>query len=143
MKVGRSSFRLMHYTTFVGLLLLLPVVHLSGELPGVMASPQLSSKLFWVFNTIAAVCGFGINVAFFNLINSSSPLTAHIVGCAKAALQAWLSVMIFGNVVSPLNALGIVLTLAGSSLYSLERHLTSAKEGDAKLAKTAGKTGRK
>jgi GDP-fucose transporter C1 len=119
-EVGRSTFRLMHYTTLVGLLLLLPVVALSGELPGVLASPQLASRSFWALNTAAAVCGFMINVAFFSLINSSSPLTTHIAGCAKSALQAWLSVLIFGNAVTPLNALGIVLTLVGSFVYSLE-----------------------
>ncbi|EKX50954.1 hypothetical protein GUITHDRAFT_66600 [Guillardia theta CCMP2712] len=121
--VGNSTWRLMHYTTFLGILALAPMVYISGELKGALSSGAMESRMFWLMMTNAAVVGFLINLAYFALIKYGSPLTTHISGCAKTALQTVLSVIIFGNRVSFWNSVGIAITLLGSSAYSLERFL--------------------
>ena len=73
--------------------------------------------------TEAAVAGFMINLAYFGLIKFGSPLTTHIAGSTKTALQTLIGIALFSNKVTPLNAAGIALTLLGSTLYSMERTL--------------------
>jgi len=60
-------------------------------------------------------------------INYTSPLTGSISGTVKACLQTFLGVIIFQNYISPLNGIGILITIVGSAWYS---HIgyTEAKE---------------
>ena len=69
-----------------------------------------------------------------------SPLTTHIAACAKSALQTALSVVIFRNPVTAANAVGILLTLAGSAMYSLDRFL-SIERGKSQEQGQQGRTG--
>ncbi|KAJ1472409.1 hypothetical protein T484DRAFT_1914717 [Baffinella frigidus] len=134
--VGGSTWRLMHYTTIIATLIVSPLVVLSGEYAQAVVSPNFATPLFWklmsgaaVFGLLtnittlmsgAAVFGFLINLAYFALIKHGSPLTTHIAACAKSALQTALSVAIFRNTVTASNALGILLTLAGSAMYEAD-----------------------
>lgn len=122
--VQNNTWKLMHYTTLQGILLLGPAVFVSGEWEGAMHATDILSPTFWVFMFQAAVAGFMINLAYFALIKFGSPLTTHISGCSKTALQTLLGILIFNNKVSPLNMAGIALTLVGSTLYSMEKYLS-------------------
>ena len=63
--------------------------------------------------------------------NFRSPLTTHIANCTKSALQTLLGVLLVGNTLTGVNVLGIVLTILGSSLYSMDRYysLEASKSG--------------
>ena len=117
----------------LSVLFLAPLAVFSGETRTVRDSPMLASSVFWVMMTQAAFLGFLINLAYFVLIKHGSPLTTHIANCSKSALQTMLGVLIFGNRVTALNLLGIVLTLIGSALYSMDRsappHCTTPNSG--------------
>lgn len=122
--VGNDTWKLMHYTTLQGMLFLGPLVFLSGEWRLAMQSAEIHSPTFWIFMLEAAIAGFLINLAYFALIKFGSPLTTHITGCTKTSLQTLLGILIFNNQVSALNAAGIALTLAGSTLYSMEKYVS-------------------
>ena len=116
--------RLTHDAAVQGIVLLVPAVYLTGEWQHALTSPELHSRNFWIFMTEAAVAGFMINLAYFGLIKFGSPLTTHIAGSTKTALQTLIGIALFSNKVTPLNAAGIALTLLGSTLYSMERYLS-------------------
>lgn len=122
--VDNNTWKLMHYTTLQGIILLAPGVFFSGEWNLAILSPEIKSPTFWIFMSQAAVAGFLINLAYFALIKFGSPLTTHISGCTKTSLQTLLGIAIFHNKVTPLNALGIALTLMGSTLYSMEKYVS-------------------
>lgn len=132
--VDGSTWRLMNYTTILSVLLLLPCVVVSQELASALQSPLWSSGYFWLTMTEAAMLGFLINLAYFALIKHGSPLTTHIANCSKSALQTLLGVLLFGNKLTGVNIMGIVLTILGSSLYSMDRYysLEAAKTAQSK-----------
>jgi len=136
--VGGSTWRLMHYTTIIATLIVSPLVVLSGEYAQAVVSPNFATPLFWTLMSGAAVFGFLINLAYFALIKHGSPLTTHIAACAKSALQTALSVAIFRNTVTASNALGILLTLAGSAMYTLDRFLSMERSKEKQTQLDAG-----
>lgn len=55
-----------------------------------------------------------------------SPVTHSVANTVKRALLIWLSVLIFGNHVSQLSALGTVLVILGVFLYNQARQVEQA-----------------
>lgn len=94
-------------------------VPLPGEAAAVASA--VKSPTLIINMSVAGLFGFLINLAYFALIKFASPLSTHISGCVKAALQTVLGVIIFGNKVMLANGIGIGLTIVGSVIYSLER----------------------
>ena len=75
--------------------------------------------IFFHFQTISA----------YVLMDYISPVTHSVANTAKRALLIWLSVMLFGNDVTPLSGLGTVIVILGVLLYN------KAREVDAKATK--------
>ena len=119
--VGGNTWRLMQYTTGLSLFMVAPALMATGEMTAAVKEGNMMSPHLLGYMSVAGVLGFLINLAYFALIKYASPLSTHISGCVKAALQTVLGVIIFGNTVLPFNAIGIGLTLVGSAIYSLER----------------------
>jgi len=120
--VDRDHWRLMMYNTVISLVLLIPVMIISREHQIIMGHEASKSLAFWITMVITGIFGFLINIAIFLQISLTSPLTHNLSGTAKACVQTLISVAIFQNEITPLNAVGIFLVIAGSFLYSHVRY---------------------
>jgi len=120
--VENNEWRLLHYNTTLAIILLFPIVVLSGELKEIKEVYFILRPSFWIIMTVTGVSGFLINIATFLQIKFTTPLTNTISGTAKACTQTVLSVMIFKNPITFINGFGIFLVLLGSLLYSLVRY---------------------
>lgn len=100
--VRKNHWLLLIYNTSESIILLLPLVWVSGELEGVMNFPYLTDLRFWIVMTITALFGYLINIAMYLQINYTSPLTKEIAGTAKACVQTLLAVPFFGDSITGL-----------------------------------------
>jgi len=130
--VGNNEWRLMCYNTALSIVFLLPVIPVAGE-TAAFVHPLLTNVRFWVNMTITGSFGFLVNIAMFMQVKITSPLTNTISGTAKACTQTVLAILIWRSQVSLESALGIVLVIGGSFLYSIVRYQEMA-------AKRAGLT---
>eukprot|EP00741_Cyanophora_paradoxa_P022979 tig00021532_g22198.t1 len=99
------------------LLLLLPAIAASGEAARLarLGPPPPSAALYVA---LSAGASLWLNYASFRYNQVTSALSITVAGNAKEALTIVVSLLIFRNPVSPLNALGTALAIAGSALYS-------------------------
>lgn len=58
------------------------------------------------------------SVTAYALMGKISPITFSVASTAKHALSIWLSILIFGNRVTSLSAIGTILVTAGVLLYN-------------------------
>lgn len=58
------------------------------------------------------------SVTAYALMGKISPVTFSVASTAKHALSIWLSILIFGNRVTSLSAIGTILVTAGVLLYN-------------------------
>lgn len=142
--IGQKTFdgdqwKLMYYNTCLSIPLLLPLTFLKGELAEalpLLPSLPLSTYLSLL---ITGLLGFLINIAISLQIKYTSPLTNNVSGTFKGVFQIVISVIWFGNEISALNALGSLLVLFGSGLYSHVRYSEMYQKGLAKTQKKAKK----
>jgi GDP-fucose transporter C1 len=136
--VSNSEWRLLIYNTVLALVLLLPVVALKGELAVLNPSDPAftSDSRTWIALAISGLMGFIINIAIFMQIKYTSPLTNAISGTVKAAVQTLLGVVLFGNIISLLNFVGIVMVIGGSFWYGQVTY----RENQAEKERESGKT---
>jgi len=120
--VDNNEWRLLHYNTTLAIVLLFPIVFFSGEIEEIRSVYFIKNIGFWFIMIITGVTGFLINIATFLQIKFTTPLTSTISGTAKACTQTVLSVIIFRNPITFTNAVGIILVLGGSLVYSLVRY---------------------
>jgi len=120
--VDNNEWRLLHYNTTLAIILLIPIVLISGEIGEIATVFFILRPKFWIIMTITGITGFLINIATFLQIKFTTPLTNTISGTAKACVQTVLSVIIFRNPITFMNGFGIFLVLFGSLLYSLIRY---------------------
>jgi len=66
----------------------------------------------------AATLGFFVNLLSFGVIQSTSSLTFKVLGQLKNVAVVLSSVVLFASVVSPLQALGYTISIAGFYLYN-------------------------
>eukprot|EP00741_Cyanophora_paradoxa_P007196 tig00001085_g6962.t1 len=110
------------YNTAIAVVLLGPITYFMGDFTVLRESGFLYDRTFWQYMTGAALVGYLINIATFLQIKHTSPLTHTIAGTAKGMIQTALGAAIFQNPISPLNAVGIVTCLGGSSWYACIRY---------------------
>lgn len=117
-----TSRRLLHYNTTISIIMLFPLVLSSGEATDIITNVWFLNEFgFWSLMIITGLTGLIINVAMFLQIKVTSALTNTISGSAKACFQTALAAWWFQNPISPMNAFGILLSLAGSAAYSWVR----------------------
>lgn len=92
---------------------------------------SFKSATFWTVMTAAGVFGFLIGIVTIAQISLTSPLTHNISGTAKASVQTIIAVLFFGDKMNFRSALGTILVLSGTFLYSLVR----SKEMDREKAR--------
>jgi len=129
--VDNNQWRLLHYNTTLALLMLGPLVLLSGEVNEILANVDfLDNVNFWALMTVTGITGFGINIAMFLQVKYTSALTNTISGTAKSCVQTMLAAMIFQNTITVLvSARGLFLfNLAVYSVHILINVLFSFLE---------------
>jgi len=115
----KNQWRLMIYNTTISIFLFIPPIIADGSLSKILFDEKYKvPEGIWTALVISGVVGILINIAIFMQINYTSPLTGSISGTVKACLQTILGIIIFQNYVSPLNGIGITITIIGSAWYS-------------------------
>ncbi|KAF9409846.1 hypothetical protein BGZ94_001839 [Podila epigama] len=121
--VDNNQWRLLHYNTAISIVLLIPIVLLSGEMGQIMQEVYfLWDPRFWSLMTITGLAGFLINTAMFLQIKYTTALTNTISGTAKSCFQTLVAMIHYQNPITAMNGFGIFLSLFGSGLYSWVRY---------------------
>ena len=92
------------------------------------------SMVFWGVMTLAGIFGFLIGIVTIAQIRLTSPLTHNISGTAKASVQTIIAVLFFGDKMSIRSAIGTIMVLGGTFLYSLVRSREMDREKARKQA---------
>ncbi|KAG0263285.1 hypothetical protein BG011_009014 [Mortierella polycephala] len=121
--VDNNQWRLLHYNTAISIVLLTPLVLLSGEVSEIWENVYFLDDMgFWFLMTVTGVAGFLINTAMFLQIKYTTALTNTISGTAKSCVQTLLAMVFYQNPITATNGFGIFLSLLGSGLYSGVRY---------------------
>ncbi|KAF0984693.1 hypothetical protein FDP41_000592 [Naegleria fowleri] len=79
-----------------------------------------ANNLFWII--FSCVTAFFVNVSFFLVAGKTSPLSVNVVGYFKTVLVFIGGIMLFTDIVSAKNLLGVTLTLLGVAWYTYEKY---------------------
>ncbi|KAG0327085.1 hypothetical protein BG004_002840, partial [Podila humilis] len=83
--VDNNQWRLLHYNTTLSIILLVPIVMLSGEVGEIRQEVYFLGDIsFWILMTVTGLAGFLINTAMFLQIKYTTALTNTISGTAKS-----------------------------------------------------------
>jgi len=127
--VGGSTLQLAWYSNLVSALVMLPVVFLAGEFPGIMdllfgsslsgSDKGLSALATFLWGSaITGFVGFLICIAGFLSIKITSPITHMVSAAVRGVLQTLLSVALFGDVITRGRISSIAIILVGSIYYT-------------------------
>lgn len=130
--VNNSHSTLVFYNN-VHACFILPVVSvLTGEHLIIWENfDKLYEPMFWVLMNFSAVMGTMIGIVIVMQIQATSPLTSVISGTAKAGTQTVLALYVWGNSITATAALGVMMVLGGSMVYSIVKRW---EDKQAKLA---------
>jgi GDP-fucose transporter C1 len=122
--VNNDQWVLLGYNTTIAIVLLFPLIVISGEYSDVVNSvtPISGGSRFWWIMIFSGITGFLINISVFLQIKYTTPLTNVISATAKACFQTLLAWIIYQNIITATNGIGILITLFGSGLYSYVRY---------------------
>jgi len=140
--LGNNQWKLMIYNNMNTAILMPILIFTHGEVAPVLNYPALYSSFFWSLILLTGLFGFLINIATFLQIRYTSPLSHNVSGTAKACVQTFLGVYIWGNEMSSEAALGTLLSVFGCGLYSyvryseMEESKAAAKPKEVELAET-------
>ena len=95
---------------------------LNGEIYALLNDPPSTVLVVSLF--MNGFIAYLLNVASFTANKLNGPLTMTVAGNLKQVVTIVLSVVIFSAVITPVNGIGIVLTLFGGILYSWTDFLT-------------------
>ena len=124
--LGDDTFKALYYNTIWGLVLLLPFIWFFESSSVLSELIKLSSSTMHLgFFFFTAIMGFMISIAYVLNIRCSSPLTSHIVGSSKSALQSILVLLIPSfkpsnptEASNAINVFGLFVVMAASLTYS-------------------------
>jgi hypothetical protein len=111
----RAYYRTLHYLSLVSLIILTPIVLLSGDVGNIWHNiPFLDVPFFWFMIWMGALGSFAVFVSTLLLVKATSPLTATFIAVPRTAFQlVMLSVFKM-----PANSwVGVVLCWVGSLWY--------------------------
>lgn len=129
--VDNNIWRLQYYNNFNALLLLLPLIFITGEFPLLQAFPYWTSPYVWLLLVTAGVFGIAIGYVTALQIQVTSPLTHNVSGTAKACAQTILACVVYSESKPFWWWVSNAMVLGGSSAYTYVRMLemkTSAVE---------------
>jgi hypothetical protein len=84
----RAYYRTLHYLSLISLVLLTPIVLISGDLTNIFRNiPFLDVPFFWLMIWCGALGSFSVFASTLLLVKATSPLTATFVGVPRGAFQ--------------------------------------------------------
>ncbi|XP_022647141.1 GDP-fucose transporter 1-like isoform X3 [Varroa jacobsoni] len=125
--VNDSVSLLSYYNNVNAMVMFIPLIVLSGEVPAIMKFSQLDSLVWWSLVVVVGIFGFAIGYVTMLQIQVTSPLTHNVSGTAKASVQTVLAVAFSKQVKSILWWTSNALVLLGSAMYTRVRQLEMAK----------------
>jgi hypothetical protein len=81
------------------------------------ADGLFTSGFFWAV-VLNASMAFGLNLVSFQTNKVAGALTISVCGNVKQCLTILLGIVLFNVKIGPLNALGIIVSVAGAGYYS-------------------------
>jgi GDP-fucose transporter C1 len=121
--VDNDNWRLLVYNSLMSSVLMLPMIHLGGELDGILNHLNTIDMPTALTIFATGIFGFLINIAVFLQIKHTSPLTNNMSGTFKGCFQIILSSYFYGDEVTFLNGVGSVIVIIGTAWYSHTRYL--------------------
>jgi len=112
-----DSLNLMYYMAPISFLMLYPVAHFT-EITGVIEWYHLASSQDLVLLLISSLVAYLLNVTSFLVIYYSSALTYNIAGNFKVIFSIVISVLVFQNKITLLNAAGCAVAIIGVGYYN-------------------------
>lgn len=117
--VNRTSWKLLHYTNIISIMLVFPWLILSGELRDISRNCYfLDVAFFWLMMLGAGAAAFGTFVAGFLLTRATTPLTVIVSTYPRSALQ---SVLIVGLKLPTWSWVGVAMCWGSSVWYAVGR----------------------
>ncbi|KAH7135759.1 hypothetical protein B0J11DRAFT_479712 [Dendryphion nanum] len=83
----RAYYRTLHYTSLLSIIILTPIVLLSGDISSVWHLPFLDVPFFWLMIWCGALGSWAVFVSLLLLVKSTSPLTATFLAIPRGAFQ--------------------------------------------------------
>jgi len=135
-------FDLLNRVAPLAFLQLLPLSLYLGEAEGLIDKWETYLN-FHALSLIfgSAVVSLLLNWVSFEVCKATSALTMSLVGTVRDSLTVLLSVVIFGNVITPLNAAGICLAMTGSASYSYVSYLEMKRRQQLEAVKAIERDG--
>ena len=121
---GRYSYiELQYYTSAAALVVQVPMwLFAYREMLFSMSFTTISVSKTLAFALIIDATSYHLQSVFaYGLMNLISPVTHSVANTVKRALLIWLSIMFWGNPVTPLSVLGTAFVVAGVFAYNATR----------------------
>lgn len=119
------SMNLLLYMAPIAMVLLLPASFiLEGNVSAVVVSKAMNDPWILVLLFANAFAAYLTNLTNFLVTKHTSALTLQVLGNAKGAVAAVVSVLVFKNPVTALGAFGFGVTICGVVLYGESKKLT-------------------
>lgn len=84
----RAYYRILHYTSLLSILILTPIVLVSGEVPYIFRNiPFLDVPFFWFMVWMGALGSWAVFTSTLLLVKATSPLTATFLCVPRGAFQ--------------------------------------------------------
>ncbi|KYR01875.1 hypothetical protein DLAC_01897 [Tieghemostelium lacteum] len=128
LKQQLNPINLLYYMTPTSLLMLLPFAYWS-EYNDISTKwwPTMGASSSILILVISGVIAFLLNIFTFLVIKYTSPLTYTVSGNLKVIFSITISILIFRNEVSLINAVGCSIAVLGVIWYSQLKHDESVK----------------
>lgn len=124
-----DSVNLVYHLAPISVLLLLPFV-LWFEWNDMVSRPEILTPMLFALLTVSSALAFALNFSVFYAIKHSSTLTFTVAGNLKVVFVIAISVAIFRNEITIVNALGIITTIVGCWVYSGIQHANQQRLAD-------------
>jgi hypothetical protein len=115
----RAYYQLLHYTSMLTIILLTPLVLLSGDVGEILHNcPHFDVKFLWFLMVCGGIGSTAVFAATPLFVHVTSPLTLVMVGATKAAL---LLVFLEGKGLGVANKVGVALCIMSTVWYAVVR----------------------
>ncbi|OWF48311.1 GDP-fucose transporter 1 [Mizuhopecten yessoensis] len=135
--LDNNVWRLTYYNNLNAVVLFMPLMLLSGEVPEVMHFPKIWDSTFWLYMNVGGIFGFAIGYVTGLQIQVTSPLTHNISGTAKACAQTVIACLYFQDSKPLLWWTSNAVVLGGSGAYSEVKRSEMKQQHQDALSKVA------
>ena len=120
------KFGMVYYNNLLSVLLLLPLIAYSDELPKLM-DPNIMTTSFILNNVLAGLLGFYLNFASLWCVSSTSATTYAVVGSLNKVPITILGFVLFDTVMTSEGAIFITLATIGGFVYAYAKFKEQTK----------------